>query len=509
MKHDTRGLHFRRQGVAALALAAALFAHSPLAAAPSVVSVEGMPAHGGTMTVRGSGFGQKVPAGPLLWDDGETRSVNDPAAVSAIYADREQRGGWARRTGDADYYDIQYRSAPFRGMQGPHAWSRRFLAGSHSNYRDTSDGGYRWTRSSRGTNEYFCEAAGGGDPQWNPTVISAGPKAGRSEIFYVKMDDLYLREGTVGSLVDHQWDWADNDGLGYNTVYVRDNSGDPDLTGVHILAGVYRYANSGNNVGVTFDTGASQSRWFMSYYAAVDPLWPNDGGTDSNHKYLVFETQGRVYSSNFWYFDMPHSHTPDHNPGSIVGYKAPPGCSESYNPCAANRQFCQPTPVGNWQKHTLEVDFGRFYYHWVDGGLAAYVDSCDYNEGTARRAFTFGGYACYCKSGAPHDVPGCCQDNDKKDGHQDMFRYFDDLYLDNTFARVVLADSGNLASARIIEPQIPVTWSDGSITVRVNRGRIPSVGRAYLFVFDGNNQHNATGYPVGDDVPPDPPHVRE
>ena len=41
-------------------------------------------------------------------------------------------------------------------------------------------------------------------------------------------------EGTAGSLTDHQWDYGDNDTLGFNTVYVRDESGDPDTTSVCI-----------------------------------------------------------------------------------------------------------------------------------------------------------------------------------------------------------------------------------------------------------------------------------
>ena len=40
--------------------------------------------------------------------------------------------------------------------------------------------------------------------------------------------------GTVGSLVDHGWDWGDNDSLGYSTLYVRDDTGDPDTSGVLI-----------------------------------------------------------------------------------------------------------------------------------------------------------------------------------------------------------------------------------------------------------------------------------
>jgi hypothetical protein len=90
-------------------------------------------------------------------------------------------------------------------------------------YKDVlTSASYRWTLSSSGTNEYYCEAVGGGDPS-----ILTQPD-------FITMDGKVLTEGTLGSLGDHQWDYGDNDGLGFNTPYVRDESGDPDTTGVDI-----------------------------------------------------------------------------------------------------------------------------------------------------------------------------------------------------------------------------------------------------------------------------------
>jgi len=90
-------------------------------------------------------------------------------------------------------------------------------------YRDilTSDA-YKWTASGSGTNEYYVELAGGGDPSF-----TAQPD-------FILMDNKKLTEGTVGSLNNHEWDYGDNDTLGYSTVYIRDNSGDPDSSGVDI-----------------------------------------------------------------------------------------------------------------------------------------------------------------------------------------------------------------------------------------------------------------------------------
>lgn len=80
----------------------------------------------------------------------------------------------------------------------------------------------KWTASGSGTNEYYYTTVAGGDPG-----ITVKPDA-------ITLDGTLLVEGTMGSLTDHQWDYGDNDTLGFNTVYVRDASGDPDTTGVSI-----------------------------------------------------------------------------------------------------------------------------------------------------------------------------------------------------------------------------------------------------------------------------------
>lgn len=75
---------------------------------------------------------------------------------------------------------------------------------------------YQWTESGSGTSEYYLEAAGGGDP-------------GIEEPASVIEDNMGRANGTAGSLAAGEWDWADNDTLGFNTVYIRlSDSSDPD-----------------------------------------------------------------------------------------------------------------------------------------------------------------------------------------------------------------------------------------------------------------------------------------
>jgi len=75
---------------------------------------------------------------------------------------------------------------------------------------------YKWTASGNGTDEFYCELSGGGDPSLN-------------EPDGVEENTVAMTEGTLGSLAAGQYDYGDNDTLGYSTVYVRLADGaDPD-----------------------------------------------------------------------------------------------------------------------------------------------------------------------------------------------------------------------------------------------------------------------------------------
>lgn len=88
-----------------------------------------------------------------------------------------------------------------------------------SNWRPISlrNGEWKWTASGSGTNEYYLEAAAGGDPG-----IGAEPAQ-------LTEDGAPMNGGTAGSLTAGTWDYGDNDTLGFNTIYVRLSDGvDPD-----------------------------------------------------------------------------------------------------------------------------------------------------------------------------------------------------------------------------------------------------------------------------------------
>jgi hypothetical protein len=82
--------------------------------------------------------------------------------------------------------------------------------------------------SGGGTNEYYCELVAGGDP----SITKPG---------YLWINSSPATEGTLGSLSAGEWDYGDNDSLGYSTLYVRLSDGtDPDTKGTNYIEGIYK-----------------------------------------------------------------------------------------------------------------------------------------------------------------------------------------------------------------------------------------------------------------------------
>jgi parallel beta-helix repeat protein len=95
------------------------------------------------------------------------------------------------------------------------------------------DANYKWTLSGSGTNEYYLEAAAGGNPNIN-------------EPDDVAEDNSLMTEAIVGTLSAGEWDWGNNDTLGYNTVYVRlSDSTDPDGKAADYVEACYNLIMNG------------------------------------------------------------------------------------------------------------------------------------------------------------------------------------------------------------------------------------------------------------------------
>ena len=83
--------------------------------------------------------------------------------------------------------------------------------------------------------------------------------------------------------------------------------------------------------------------------------------------------------------------------------------------------------------------------------------------------------------------------------------YYDALYVDDSWHRVILCSSSTWNNCSDSEIQIPTSWANNSISFVVNQGSLS--GNLYLYVVDGNNVANSSGYSVagGNPAPNSPP----
>lgn len=68
--------------------------------------------------------------------------------------------------------------------------------------------------------------------------------------------------------------------------------------------------------------------------------------------------------------------------------------------------------------------------------------------------------------------------------------YYDNFYVDNSWARVEIGDNESYGNCTKREIQLPTAWSDNSITIEVNQGVFDTGEEAYLFVTDEEGTHS-------------------
>ncbi|MFH1586813.1 MAG: hypothetical protein ABID38_03085 [Candidatus Diapherotrites archaeon] len=77
-----------------------------------------------------------------------------------------------------------------------------------------------------------------------------------------------------------------------------------------------------------------------------------------------------------------------------------------------------------------------------------------------------------------------------------VYMNIDEVYVDNTWARIEIGNSPSFNSSTHREIQIPSSWNDGIIEFTVNQGAFTEGQDAYLFVIDEFGEANETGYPI-------------
>jgi len=476
-------------------------------AAPLVNSALGSFIHGQDITISGSGFGTKNPAAPLYWNDYETGTVDTPGLSTASIAS----GGmgfnyiWDAWSGDASlniYGDprsiIRNQSSAFPWPGVPHSRSTKLISGAHVDTlylaRKNSDH-LLWT---------VCAPA-------------------KSKRWFMS---AYYR---LGSNMEPADIYSNRNILSYSIQLAEDVDATEtqiDITGTHAVKVSGAYSGDtllidSEYVHVTGKTGNT-----ITVERGCDNVGSGCTGTGSahsnnanvymrgqgwNHKIgSACGVDGTGYNgAHFQSFGLEANtaNTTDWNPFWAGGGAMP--CAG----CTSDPTRYTKDAHGNWLH--LET---RLYEDANPGKSLTSIDNlvsqnctCTSGEYWAAddvKCINIGHYAsrsfCQPLSGSS------CGDAGAR-ATDEAWVYMDDVYIDNSLSRVVLANNQNYNQATITEPQIPSAWADGSITAKVNLGKLPDSGTAYVFVFDSNNQPNSVGYPVtlgssgGDTTPPAAP----
>lgn len=309
-------------------------------------------------------------------------------------------------------------------------------------------------------------------------------------------------DDATGKDISNKWDGAWPNALpGFNTNYYSPMRGinPPHSHDPRYIAGAHA-ANTGSNSGynvVFFKNIPLQSFPFYvyaSWYQRADNGWVFGG--DNNFKTFAYSNCCSPYEMpNNWYtaYGPPHPGTSTDGAQWTINDD---GASMT-NPDANGHNFWWNSAVnpmaGKWSKVEIAIKLTNqtngYVTVWENGRqVINYTGSTDKYPGT-QRTIGIGGYA-------------------RMQGYTSNWRYYDDVYLDTTLSRVVLADKPVLSQATVIENQIPSAWSDSSITATVNLGQFTQGQPAYLFVVDSSGTANASGLAVttgGNAATPDAP----
>ena len=297
--------------------------------------------------------------------------------------------------------------------------------------------------------------------------------------------------------------YVPNTGTVPNIALPHSNAGTKVMAGCHYP---HTGSDEGYNVGPIKTIPWSNGQPVYAYY--LYRLGPNfDEGDPENHKMVYWDG-----SSPGWY----SSSTDGYVEWKFYGDNSPHwNWNESYSYVgtddlgntggnALGQPDSTPNPFTTWRFHEHFVGLsttGSAGFHYVidgnedrdTGDEATYVpssgnirlqnvdpDKCVffYHESLTPSGLTdsihmgIGGYA--------------------REGSADEYRFYADLYIDNTWSRVVLTDNATYASATEVVPQIPTAWSASQITVTVNKGRL-ATGTAHVWVFDSANARQYLG----------------
>jgi hypothetical protein len=285
-----------------------------------------------------------------------------------------------------------------------------------------------------------------------------------------------------GSNVLEKWDgaWPSAAGSNYNMAYrtpIRGIQPPHSRTGRY-LAGSHASegADRGYNVMVWKRRQMTYpSHTYASWYMRMDDNWVF--GDDDNLKNYAWAVGPSPYEGNYWYIEYnarPTSRT------SNCAWALFDSAGMGLSPAMTWGSGCTNPMSGQWVKVELMIRWSKssdgFVQVYENGRrVINYTGRTDGASGTTRTE-GIGGFA--------------------RMRNTNNWRYYTDIYLDTTLSHVIIGNASTLSASTKREVQIPTSWSNNSITLKVNLGAFSAGQTAYLYVFDSNGNANSQGYPV-------------
>jgi hypothetical protein len=299
---------------------------------------------------------------------------------------------------------------------------------------------------------------------------------------------LLWDDASTGTSITEKWSGAWPDMLpGYNTGYYAPMRGVPlpHSHATRYIAGSHASNNADTGIAVILYKNISAPAMpyyvYASWYQRLDPQW-HFGGDNNTKTFDWSYGTGPYNNPKSWYicYGPPHPSSATDNGVQWTYENGTPLQNPDQNGHIAwwGRAV---NPVMAWSKVEIAIkvtnDATGYVNIWEDGKqVMKYVGITD-NYGGTPRSIGIGGYA-------------------RMYNNPTNWRYFDDVYIDTTLSRVVLADTPVLSNATIVENQIPTAWGASSITAKVNLGKFTQGQTAYLFVVDSSGTTNAAGLAV-------------
>jgi hypothetical protein len=231
-----------------------------------------------------------------------------------------------------------------------------------------------------------------------------------------------------------------------------------------------------NTVNFAVSPRATAPIWYVSFRQYLPASWYDSVSlVRPNYKIAIVQDGS---SSPSWTLSGPFTYwsTGDNHPYVNTGNYMMDGLfCDSYGTSENMLEM-----VGKWVQFEMFWDMTNHNYKQAmrHAGAAVDIESCtncnaSYDPDTAS-VFSIGSYGVY--------------DNEDSNGltHNGMKRFYDDIYMDNTFSRVVIGNRNAYADSTIIENQICTSWGASSITVTINQGAIPN-GPAWAYVCDASD----------------------